>query len=58
MSPAPTTALNLNNDVTIPAIGLGVFQSPPEETISAVEAAEGRGEDRERRRLPDTRLYR
>jgi diketogulonate reductase-like aldo/keto reductase len=39
VSPAPTTALNLNNNVTIPAIGLGVFQSPPEETISAVEAA-------------------
>ena len=30
MSPAITTALELNNDLTIPAIGLGVFQSPPE----------------------------
>jgi diketogulonate reductase-like aldo/keto reductase len=39
MSPAPSTALTLNNEVTIPAIGLGVFQSPPEETTSAVEAA-------------------
>ena len=39
MSPATATALQLNNDVTIPAIGLGVFQSPPEETISAVENA-------------------
>ena len=39
MSPATSTALKLNNDVTIPAIGLGVFQSPPEETTSAVEAA-------------------
>ena len=39
MSPATSTALRLNNDVTIPAIGLGVFQSPPEETTSAVEAA-------------------
>jgi len=39
VSPATSTALKLNNDVTIPAIGLGVFQSPPEETTSAVEAA-------------------
>jgi len=39
VSPATSTALRLNNDVTIPAIGLGVFQSPPEETTSAVEAA-------------------
>jgi diketogulonate reductase-like aldo/keto reductase len=39
MSPATATALRLNNDVTIPAIGLGVFQSPPEETTSAVETA-------------------
>jgi diketogulonate reductase-like aldo/keto reductase len=38
MRPA-TTPLTLNNDVTIPVIGLGVFQSPPEETISAVEIA-------------------
>jgi diketogulonate reductase-like aldo/keto reductase len=34
---APT--LELNNGVTIPAIGLGVFQNPPEETVTAVEAA-------------------
>ena len=34
-----TIALNLNNGVAIPAIGLGVFQSPPEETVSAVETA-------------------
>jgi 2,5-diketo-D-gluconate reductase A len=39
MSPATAPALKLNNDVTIPAIGLGVFQSPPDETISAVETA-------------------
>src|ERR1700754_4716832 len=32
-------ALTLNNGVTIPALGLGVFQSPPEETTAAVEAA-------------------
>src|SRR5690349_16401239 len=39
---APTTtvpALELNNGVTLPALGLGVFQSPPEETTAAVEAA-------------------
>ncbi|RKQ93049.1 diketogulonate reductase-like aldo/keto reductase [Solirubrobacter pauli] len=34
---APT--LQLNNGVTMPALGLGVFQSPPEETTAAVEAA-------------------
>ncbi|MEN2741020.1 aldo/keto reductase [Microbacterium sp. X-17] len=31
--------LTLNNGVTLPAIGLGVFQSPPAETAAAVEAA-------------------
>ena len=31
--------LVLNNSVTMPAIGLGVFQSSPEETATAVEAA-------------------
>ncbi|GAA1057281.1 oxidoreductase [Agromyces luteolus] len=31
--------LNLNNGVRIPAIGLGVFQSPPDETAAAVETA-------------------
>jgi 2,5-diketo-D-gluconate reductase A len=31
--------LTLNNGVTLPAIGLGVFQSPPEETAAAVETA-------------------
>src|SRR3954447_3800660 len=34
-----TPALVLNNGVAIPAIGLGVFQTPPDETIGAVEAA-------------------
>jgi 2,5-diketo-D-gluconate reductase A len=29
----------LNNGVVMPALGLGVFQSPPEETTAAVEAA-------------------
>jgi diketogulonate reductase-like aldo/keto reductase len=32
-------ALTLNNGVTLPALGLGVFQSPPEETTAAVDAA-------------------
>jgi diketogulonate reductase-like aldo/keto reductase len=39
MTPATTHALTLNNGVRMPALGLGVFQSPPEETTAAVEAA-------------------
>jgi diketogulonate reductase-like aldo/keto reductase len=39
MTPATTPALTLNNRVTMPALGLGVFQSPPEETTAAVETA-------------------
>jgi diketogulonate reductase-like aldo/keto reductase len=31
--------ITLNNGVIMPALGLGVFQSPPEETTAAVEAA-------------------
>lgn len=31
--------LTLNNGVTMPALGLGVFQSQPEETTAAVQAA-------------------
>jgi diketogulonate reductase-like aldo/keto reductase len=31
--------LTLNNGVRIPAVGLGVFQSPPEQTAGAVESA-------------------
>ncbi|WP_295123251.1 aldo/keto reductase [uncultured Leifsonia sp.] len=34
-----TIELILNNGVTMPALGLGVFQSPPEETTAAVVAA-------------------
>jgi diketogulonate reductase-like aldo/keto reductase len=34
-----TDELTLNNGVTIPVLGFGVFQSPPEETTAAVEAA-------------------
>jgi diketogulonate reductase-like aldo/keto reductase len=39
MTPATTPALKLNNAVSIPALGFGVFQSPPEETAAAVETA-------------------
>lgn len=38
-----TPVLTLNNGVRIPAIGLGVFQSSPDETVTAVEYAIGRG---------------
>ena len=31
--------ISLNNGVELPAVGLGVFQSPPAETAAAVEAA-------------------
>jgi diketogulonate reductase-like aldo/keto reductase len=31
--------LELNNGVTMPALGLGVFQTPPDETRDAVRAA-------------------
>ena len=53
MPPATTLALTLNNGVTMPALGLGVFQSPPEETTAAVEAALRAGYrlHRHRRRL-------
>jgi len=33
------TSITLNNGVEMPSIGLGVFQTPPEETRSAVAAA-------------------
>jgi diketogulonate reductase-like aldo/keto reductase len=39
MDPLTIPALKLNNDVTMPALGLGVFQSPPQETAAAVGAA-------------------
>jgi diketogulonate reductase-like aldo/keto reductase len=38
-----TPLLTLNNGVQIPAIGLGVFQSSPDETVTAVEYAIGQG---------------
>jgi 2,5-diketo-D-gluconate reductase A len=36
-------AITLNNGVQMPALGLGVFQSSPEDTVGAVEAALSRG---------------
>ena len=36
---ADVSTLTLNNGVELPALGLGVFQTPAEETRSAVEAA-------------------
>jgi diketogulonate reductase-like aldo/keto reductase len=36
---ARSPLLTLNNGVTMPALGLGVFQSSPEDTAAAVEAA-------------------
>lgn len=31
--------LTLNNDIRMPALGFGVFQTPPDETVAAVHAA-------------------
>jgi diketogulonate reductase-like aldo/keto reductase len=39
MTTIATPLLRLNNSVAMPALGLGVFQSPPAETVGAVEAA-------------------
>jgi diketogulonate reductase-like aldo/keto reductase len=36
---APSTIVTLNNGVEMPALGLGVFQTPPDETRQAVSAA-------------------
>jgi diketogulonate reductase-like aldo/keto reductase len=38
-TPATPPTSTLNNGVAMPVLGLGVFQSPPEETTAAVEAA-------------------
>jgi aryl-alcohol dehydrogenase-like predicted oxidoreductase len=35
--------LNLNNGITMPALGLGVYQSEPEKTADAVENAIANG---------------
>ena len=34
-----TPAFELNNGVEMPALGFGVFQTPPDETVAAVETA-------------------
>src|SRR3954447_6241471 len=34
-----STSFTLNNGVQIPALGFGVFQTPPDETITAVQTA-------------------
>jgi diketogulonate reductase-like aldo/keto reductase len=39
MTSATIPVLKLNNAVTMPAVGLVVFQTPPEETTAAVETA-------------------
>src|SRR4051794_4289018 len=39
MTNSTIPTLKLNNGVDIPTLGLGVFQTPPDETIGAVEAA-------------------
>ena len=41
--PATTPLLKLNNGVEMPVLGLGVFQSTPQETVPAVEAAINNG---------------
>jgi diketogulonate reductase-like aldo/keto reductase len=38
-----TPTLELNNDVSMPALGLGVFQTPHDETRDAVRSALGAG---------------
>jgi diketogulonate reductase-like aldo/keto reductase len=38
-----TPTLKLNNGVEMPALGFGVFQTPPDETRDAVRAALGAG---------------
>jgi diketogulonate reductase-like aldo/keto reductase len=43
MATATTPILTLNTGVHMPALGLGVFQSPPAETVTAVETALGEG---------------
>src|SRR3954447_23346854 len=39
MAATTVPALKLNNGVEMPALGLGVFQTPPDETRDAVRAA-------------------
>ena len=39
MSQTSVPSITLNNGVRLPALGFGVFQSPPDETSAAVETA-------------------
>ena len=39
MTDAPSPTIELNNGVEMPALGLGVFLSPADETAAAVETA-------------------
>ena len=39
MTTTTVPTITLNNGVEMPALGFGVFQTPPDETIAAVEAA-------------------
>ena len=39
MTTATAPSFTLNNGVEIPALGFGVFQTPPDETVGAVEVA-------------------
>src|SRR5690606_3929975 len=41
--PTQSPLLRLNNDTEMPTLGLGVFQSSPEQTIAAVETALAEG---------------
>jgi diketogulonate reductase-like aldo/keto reductase len=43
MTEAASHSIELNNGVVMPALGLGVFQTPPDETRDAVQAALGSG---------------
>jgi diketogulonate reductase-like aldo/keto reductase len=43
MTSATVPTLTLNNGVEMPALGFGVFQTPPAETVGSVEAAIGEG---------------
>jgi diketogulonate reductase-like aldo/keto reductase len=43
MSDPTTTTLTLNNGVEMPALGFGVFQTPPDETVASVRSALGAG---------------
>jgi diketogulonate reductase-like aldo/keto reductase len=43
METATTPRIQLNNGVEMPTLGLGVFQSPPAETVGAVETAIANG---------------